>query len=157
MVSWGPIPLSRSSPVPGLVHLRQRFVHRSHGNWSWRRFPHRRFNHAEQPNKLHPFIWPWTKGVGRATVVGHGVRQRTHDQSALSFIDHDPVFVINRHFLWAFSPSLDVCPGVPNSRWQWDVALPVCGQACAQSRPGGAGSGRGCWQRSLGTEKAPAV
>jgi hypothetical protein len=33
-------------------------------------------------NKLHPFIWRWTKGVGRATVVGHGVRQRTHDQSA---------------------------------------------------------------------------
>jgi hypothetical protein len=25
----------------------------------------------------------------------HGIRQRTHDQSALSFIDHDPVFVVN--------------------------------------------------------------
>jgi hypothetical protein len=26
--------------------------------------------------------------------------------------------------------------------WQWDVALPSCGQACAQSRPGGVGAAK---------------
>ena len=47
------------------------------------------------------------------------------------------------------SPSLGDCPGVPNSRWLWgSVALPACGQACARSRRGGAGSGRGCRRRS---------
>src|SRR6266699_3256823 len=39
---------------------------------------------------IHSSGRPWTKGVGRVTVVGHGIRQRTHDQSALSSIDHDP-------------------------------------------------------------------
>jgi hypothetical protein len=46
------------------------------------------------------------------------------------------------------SPSLDDCHAVPNSRWQWgSVALPLCGQACARSRRGGVGSGRGCRRR----------
>jgi hypothetical protein len=64
---------------------------------AWYRKSWHRFNRAEQPNKLHPFIWRCTKGVRRPTPFGHGVRQRTHDQSALAFIDHDLVFVVNRH------------------------------------------------------------
>jgi hypothetical protein len=32
-----------------------------------------------------------------ATVVGQGICQRPHDQSALSLINHDPVFVVKRH------------------------------------------------------------
>ena len=35
--------------------------------------------------------------IARATVVGQGIRQRPQDQSALSFIDHDPVFVVKGH------------------------------------------------------------
>jgi hypothetical protein len=35
--------------------------------------------------------------IARATVVGQGIRQCPHDQSALSFIDHDPVFVVKGH------------------------------------------------------------
>jgi hypothetical protein len=35
--------------------------------------------------------------IAGAPVVGHGIRQRPQDQSALSFIDHDPVFVVKRH------------------------------------------------------------
>src|SRR5262245_1875603 len=43
-----------------------------------------------------------------------------------------------------FSPSLGDCPGAPNNRWPWaSAALPACGQACARSRPGGAGSASG--------------
>ena len=71
-----------------------------------------RFDRAEQPNKLHIFIGRWTNraAFGRATVVGHSIRQRPHDQSALSFVDHDLVFVVDRHF---FEPSvLEDCPGV---------------------------------------------
>src|SRR5262245_32038279 len=60
--------------------------------------PLRRLNRAEQPNKLHIFVFGWTTkctaSTRRETVVGHGIRQRPHDQSALSFIDHDLVFVI---------------------------------------------------------------
>jgi len=52
-----------------------------------------RFSRAEQPNKLHPFMWRWMTKIARATVVRQGIRQGTYDQSALSFIDHDPVFV----------------------------------------------------------------
>ena len=37
----------------------------------------------------------------RATVVGHCIRQRTHNQSALSLIDHDLVFVVVRHVPWS--------------------------------------------------------
>jgi len=49
----------------------------------------------------------------------------------------------------AFSPSLEDCPGAPNNRWPWaSAALPACGQACARSRPGGAGSVGGCYRRS---------
>jgi hypothetical protein len=49
----------------------------------------------------------------------------------------------------AFSPSLEDCPGGPNNRWPWaSAALPACGQACARSRPGGAGSVGGCYRRS---------
>src|SRR6516164_9122809 len=49
----------------------------------------------------------------------------------------------------AFSPSLEDCPGAPNNRWPWaSAALPACGQACARSRPGGAGSVGGCCRRS---------
>ena len=55
------------------------------------------FNRAEQPNKLHPLIWPWMNKIVGATVAGQGIRQRPHDQAALSFIDHDPVFVVKRH------------------------------------------------------------
>jgi hypothetical protein len=87
--------LSRSSAVPGLVHLRQRFVYRCHGGPFCIEKSLHRFNRAKQPNKLHPFMWPWTKAVSRATVVGQSIRQRTHDQSALSVIDHDPVFVMS--------------------------------------------------------------
>ena len=48
-----------------------------------------------------------------------------------------------------FSPSLEDCPGAPNSRWRRaSVALPVCGRACARSRPDGAGSARGYCRRS---------
>ena len=57
----------------------------------------RRFDGAEQANKLHVFILAWmTKRTvfAQETVVGHGVRQRTHNHSALSFVDYDPVFVI---------------------------------------------------------------
>src|SRR5262249_16692649 len=67
-------------------------------------FPHRRFDRAEQPNKLHPFIFRRTsKGTARrrATVVGHCIRQRMHNQSALSLIDHDLVFVVVRHVPWS--------------------------------------------------------
>src|SRR4029077_12168655 len=39
----------------------------------------------------------------RETVVGHGIRQRTHNHFALSFIDHDLVFVVDRH---RHSPSI---------------------------------------------------
>jgi hypothetical protein len=47
--------------------------------------------------------------------------------------------------LTGLSPFLDDCHGVPNSRWQWGpVALPLCGQACARSHPGGLGSARDC-------------
>ena len=47
------------------------------------------------------------------------------------------------------NPSLDDCPGVPNSRWPWgSIAHPACGRACARSRPGGAGSARDCCRRS---------
>src|SRR5262245_11168993 len=35
--------------------------------------------------------------IAGATVVGQGIRQHPQDQSALSFIDHDPVFVVKRH------------------------------------------------------------
>src|SRR5262245_58197874 len=66
-------------------------------------FSHRRFDRAEQPNKLHPFIFRrMSKGTAprRATVVGHCIRQRTHNQSALSVIDHDLVFV-DRHVPWS--------------------------------------------------------
>ena len=31
------------------------------------------------------------------TVVRHRIRQRTHDHSALTFIDYDVVFVVDRH------------------------------------------------------------
>jgi len=48
-----------------------------------------------------------------------------------------------------FSPSLGDCPGAPNNRWLWaSAALPACGQACARSRPGGAGSAGGWCRRS---------
>ena len=47
-----------------------------------------------------------------------------------------------------FSRSLGNCPCVPNSRWLLgSVALPLCGQACAQAHPGGVGSGRDCRRR----------
>src|SRR5215831_8573178 len=59
-------------------------------------------------------------------------------------------------------PSLEDCPCVPNSRWPWGsvahascVALSACGRACSRPRPGGAGSGRGCWQRSWITNLIP--
>src|SRR5262249_6385956 len=59
-----------------------------------------------------------------------------------------------------FNPSLGDCPGAPNSRWPLaSAALPVCGRACARSRPGGAGSARDCCRRSWLTaseEEAPA-
>src|SRR5260370_2522755 len=59
------------------------------------------------------------------------------------------LFVYARDLLlWAFSPSLGDCPGVPNSRWQWDVALPSCGEACARPRRGGVGAAKDCRQRS---------
>src|SRR5215471_734528 len=67
-------------------------------------FSHRRFDRAEQPDKLHPFIFRrMSKGTAprRATVVGHCIRQRTHNQSALSLIDHDLVFVVVRHVPWS--------------------------------------------------------
>jgi hypothetical protein len=35
--------------------------------------------------------------IARATVVGQGIRQGAHDQTPLSLIDHDPVFVVKRH------------------------------------------------------------
>src|SRR5262245_25558959 len=62
--------------------------------------PHRRLNRAEQPNKLHIFVLGWTAectAICRATVIGHGVRQCTHDHSALGSINHDLVFVVDRH------------------------------------------------------------
>ena len=56
---------------------------------------------------------------------------------AVHFLDKRPLL------LWAFSPSLDDCHGVPNSRWLLgSVALPSCGRACVLFRPGGAGSGK---------------
>src|SRR5262245_11568714 len=68
---------------------------------SCHRFSHRRFNRAEQANKLHIFMVGWTTkrtaSTRGATVFGHGIRQCTHYHSALSLIDHDPVFVGNRH------------------------------------------------------------
>ena len=60
-------------------------------------FPHRRFNHAEQLNKLHPFVWRWMSKIVGATVVGQGIRKCTYDQSALIISDHDLVFVVDRH------------------------------------------------------------
>src|SRR5262245_4763200 len=60
-------------------------------------FPHRRLNRAEQPNKLHPIIWCWMSKIAGATVVGQGICQRPYDQLALSFGDHDLVFVGDRH------------------------------------------------------------
>jgi hypothetical protein len=62
---------------------------------------HRRLNRAEQANKLNIFVVGWTRKcpalARRETVVGHGIRQRTHYHSTLSFIDHDLVFVVDRH------------------------------------------------------------
>ena len=63
--------------------------------------PHRRFKRAEQANKLHIFVVCWTRkrsALARLeTVVGHRIRQRTHDHSALTFINHDLEFVVDRH------------------------------------------------------------
>jgi hypothetical protein len=67
---------------------------------SCRSFPHGWLNRTEQLNKLHPIIRRWTTentAIGRVTVVDHGIRKRTHDQFALSFGDHDLVFVVDRH------------------------------------------------------------
>src|SRR5262245_33939140 len=63
--------------------------------------PPRRLNRAEQSNKLHIFVVGWTTKCCTAfaieTIVCHGIRQRTHNHSALGSIDHDLVFVVDRH------------------------------------------------------------
>jgi hypothetical protein len=61
------------------------------------RLPHSRFSRSEQPNKLQPFIWRWVGKLAGVTVVGHGIRQRPQNQSALSFIDHDVIFAASRY------------------------------------------------------------
>src|SRR5215813_1183421 len=89
-------PLSRSDPAPKICSSAPS---NSSNEKSGQLFSHRRFDRAEQPNKLHPFIFRRTsKGTARrrATVVGHCIRQRTHNQTALSSIDHDLVFVVDR-------------------------------------------------------------
>jgi hypothetical protein len=97
-------PLSRSAPGPKICSFTPKICSSAPSNSSNEKsgkpFSHRRFDRAEQPNKLHPFIFRRTsKGTARrrATVVGHCIRQRTHNQSALSLIDHDLVFVVDRH------------------------------------------------------------
>src|SRR5262245_64276492 len=96
-------PLSRSDPGPKICSSAPKICSSAPSNSSneksGQRFSHRRFDRAEQPNKLHPFIFRRTsKGTARrrATVVGHCIRQRTHNQTALSSIDHDLVFVVDR-------------------------------------------------------------
>src|SRR5262245_9117413 len=46
---------------------------------------------------------------GRETVVGHGVRQRSHDQSALSFVDYDMICVVDGHVPWSPMPNPGTC------------------------------------------------
>jgi hypothetical protein len=59
--------------------------------------------------------------------VGHGVRQRTHDQSALSSIDHDPVFAWMGNLLfWLGIGAAQKGAGLkPIERRHWVASLVV--------------------------------
>jgi hypothetical protein len=109
------VPTASSAPrTATLKHARLRWQRSPRaGGGNRLRLAHSRFSRAEQPNKLHPFIWRRTTkraAFGRETVIGQGIRQRPQNQSALSFIDYDVIFAASRHVRYALALEVERAP-----------------------------------------------